>query len=374
MPKIIAKTSLIEQVKNLIKEEIASGILQPGQRIESIRSLLKKYKVSHITAATALKQLKEEGWINSKVGSGSFVSETPPVSSFKPGKAIANSANVIYFVIMGGRSLEGYHSQVLEYLQELVGEHNLQLKFISADDSETLKKIASSPTTLGIICQAEMKPFAANVPVVNYGMSPFYFDSCFVQPDNFEGGILSGQILLKNGHEKICYVSNSMIKETRRAGVNYEHMHFRQRYNGLCAALEMIGQDDPNLVRWHVKTPESRQAVTELLEKVKAKDSEAPTVLVVGNKIMASEISMIAIGMGIQIPGDLSIISFIDRGENRDNHISTIDFSRKAMAQQLLSIILRARDSRAAINHNKHLLPMFLSNSSTIKNLNISDI
>ena len=49
MPKIIAKTSLIEQVKNLIKEEIASGILQPGQRIESIRSLLKKYKVSHIT-------------------------------------------------------------------------------------------------------------------------------------------------------------------------------------------------------------------------------------------------------------------------------------------------------------------------------------
>ena len=275
---------------------------------------------------------------------------------------------------MGGRSLEGYHSQVLEYLQELVGEHNLQLKFISADDSETLKKIASSPTTLGIICQAEMKPFVANVPVVNYGMSPFYFDSCFVQPDNFEGGILSGKILLENGHNKVYYVSNSIIEETRRAGVSYEHMHFRQRYNGLCAAYEMAGQACPELVRWHIKNSESRQKVTELLEQVRSKTSEAPTVLVVGNKAMASEISMVAIGMGIRIPDDLSIVSFIDRAEKWDDHISTIDFSRKAMAQQLLSIILRARDSRAAINHNKHLLPMFLSNSSTIKNLNESDI
>ena len=89
---------------------------------------------------------------------------------------------------------------------------------------------------------------------------------------------------------------------------------------------------------------------------------------------MASEISMVAIGMGIQIPDDLSIISFIDRAEGREDHIANIDFSRKAMAQQILTIILNARESRSAINNNKHLLPMYLSNSGTIKNLNQNNI
>jgi len=366
MSKVLTKISLIEQVKNLLKEEISSGALQPGQRIESIRSLLKKYKVSHITAATALKQLKEEGWINSKVGSGSFVSAAPPVFSFKPGNAIVSAGNIIYFIIMGGRSLEGYHSKVLEYLQELVAEHNLQLKFASADDSITLAKITASPMTLGIIYQADMKPFASNVPAVSYGMSPSFFDSCFVQPDNFQGGILSGTLLLKNGHSKIYYVSSNLPEVTK-------YTHFSQRYNGLCAAFEMAELAHPDLVRWHIKNPESRQKVTELLEQVRAKAPEAPTALVIGNKAMASEIYMVAIGMGIRIPEDLSIVSFIDRAEHREDHISNIDFSRKAMAQQLFAIILSARDSRFAINNNKHLLPMFLSNSDTIKNLNQGD-
>lgn len=365
MAKTLTKTSLIEQVKNLIKEEIAGGTLKPGQRIESIRSLLKKYKVSHITAATALKQLKEEGWINSKVGSGSFVSASPPVSSFRPGKAIVNNANIVYFVIMGGRTLEGYHSKVLQNLQELITVYNLELKFVSPDTSEDLAKISTLPTSLGIICPAEMKPFNSTIPVVDYGMSPYYFDSCFVQPNNFEGGILSGKLLLENGHSNIYYVSNSSIEDDKHS----RYMHFRQRYNGLCAACEIGGLPRPELVRWHIKNGESRQQVTELLEKVKTKSPDAPTALVVGNNAMASEIYMVAIGMGIRIPDDLSLISFIDRDENRDDHISTIDFSRKAMAHQLLTVILSARVSSDAINHNKHLLPMFLANSDTIKNI-----
>jgi len=236
------------------------------------------------------------------------------------------------------------------------------LKFISADDCETLAKITISPTTLGIIYQPSMKPVASNVPAVSYGMSPSSPDSCFVQPDNFQGGILSGTLLLENGHSRIYYVSvNSLggIKE----------MHFRQRYNGLCAAFETAELPPPGIIYWHIRSQESRQEVTQLLKKVKAKAPEAPTALVIGNKAMASEIYMVAIGMGIRIPEDLSIISFIDRSRNREDHILTIDFSRKAMAQQLITIILSSRDSGSPINNNKYLLPMFLSDSGTIRNL-----
>lgn len=368
MTKSILKTSLIQQVKNQLKEEIITGAVKPGQRIESIRSITQKYKVSHITAAKALKELSKEGWIDSKVGSGSFVSLTLPINNIPKQNASTSSKDTIYYALMNQYDFDGYHSEILSYLQKLSEEYGLNFKLIPAEDTQALSKIATFPRTMGIICRAEMPYFEAEMPVVYYGMSQTHINSNFVQPDNFEGGIVAGKTLLENGHKNICYVSNYKIED----GIpheNLEYMHFRQRYNGLCAIFEMYNYSTPQRVCWHVKDQDSRYNVSKLLEKVKNKDSQAPTALVIGNKKMASEILMVAIGMGIDVPNDLSIVSFVDRGLDHDSHISTIDFSREKMAEQIFSTIFCATKYKCAINHNKHLIPMFMSNQSTLNKL-----
>lgn len=364
MEEALTKISLSEQVKNLLKEKISNGSLKPGQRIEPVRSLLKKYKVSHNTAAAALKELQQEGWITSKVGRGSFVSNTPPLIN-KTGATPKNTANVIYFIISNSNehSLNSSYAQILNYLQKSVAKHDLLLKIVSGGNSESLAEIAASPEKLGIIYSTDNFPLSVNVPVVSYGMSYYSTGRCFVQPDNFQGGKLSGEILLKYGHRNICYVTVNTNGPDRE-------IHFKQRYNGLCMTFENAGFPYPESISWHSRAPESRREVTELLKRIKAKAPNAPTALVIGNMNMASEIYMIAIGMGIHIPEDLSIISFIKREESSDDHISFIDFSHKDMAQQMISLILCSRNLGIQLQEVRHLLPMFLCNDDSIKKLN----
>jgi GntR family transcriptional regulator, arabinose operon transcriptional repressor len=360
MDKMSKKISLIEKVKGHIKDDIVNGVFLPGQRIETIRALLKKYEVSHTTMAMAIKQLQEEGWIDSKVGHGTYVCAEPPILTHN---ADSQSRNIIYFVILSRKGLSGYHVQVLKSLQQLVAELNIQLKIVSAEDADALAQVTSDSKILGIIYNADVKHINTNVPAVSYGMCSLFSDSCFVQPDNYQGGVLCGDILLKHGHKNICYVS---LENRKRSLVQIQ---FHQRYNGLCAAYELADYASPDTVYWHIKTAESRREVTTLLKRIKAREPGVPTALVAGNKFMALEIYMVAIGMGIKIPEDLSLISFIDRSENRDAYISNIDFSREAMARQVLSLILDAKNSHTALDNNKHLLQMFISHLDTVKDL-----
>jgi GntR family transcriptional regulator/MocR family aminotransferase len=56
------------------RDAILEGRLRPGQRLPSTRSLARDLQVSRIPVVTAFEQLLAEGYIESRVGSGSFVS------------------------------------------------------------------------------------------------------------------------------------------------------------------------------------------------------------------------------------------------------------------------------------------------------------
>jgi DNA-binding LacI/PurR family transcriptional regulator len=62
-----------KQLKDLYKKKIISQKYAPGERIDSIRKIMIKHKVSRETAKLVLKQLIDEGLIISKQGKGSFV-------------------------------------------------------------------------------------------------------------------------------------------------------------------------------------------------------------------------------------------------------------------------------------------------------------
>ena len=67
---------LYEQIENSIKNEILNGNLKPGEMLPSIRMLAKDLKVSIITTKRAYEELEKEGFIETVVGKGTFVSGT----------------------------------------------------------------------------------------------------------------------------------------------------------------------------------------------------------------------------------------------------------------------------------------------------------
>lgn len=69
-----ANKPIYEQITSQIKAMIMSGELQAGEAIPSMRSLAKSIHVSVITVQKAYEDLQREGFIETTVGRGSFVS------------------------------------------------------------------------------------------------------------------------------------------------------------------------------------------------------------------------------------------------------------------------------------------------------------
>lgn len=65
---------IYEQITSQIKAMVMSGELQTGDLIPSMRSLAKSLHVSVITVQKAYEDLQRDGFIETTVGRGSFVS------------------------------------------------------------------------------------------------------------------------------------------------------------------------------------------------------------------------------------------------------------------------------------------------------------
>ncbi|MFV0517076.1 MAG: GntR family transcriptional regulator [Aminipila sp.] len=63
------------EVMRTIKQEIVSGILEPSQKLDSIKVLSEKYNVNPNTVHRALACLEEEGLLRSRRTAGKFVTD-----------------------------------------------------------------------------------------------------------------------------------------------------------------------------------------------------------------------------------------------------------------------------------------------------------
>lgn len=105
MPKIIdeiplvalkldysCKVPLYKQLYDLLRNAILEGKINPGKRLPGTRSLAAELNISRNTVAIAFEQLRIEGYITGKTGSGSFVNELPDK---KPIQNALSKENVI---------------------------------------------------------------------------------------------------------------------------------------------------------------------------------------------------------------------------------------------------------------------------------------
>lgn len=70
-------TPLYEQIKTILREQIAMGVLAPGTALPTENELCKTYQVSRITVVKALSDLTHDGLIHRVQGKGSIVNPTP---------------------------------------------------------------------------------------------------------------------------------------------------------------------------------------------------------------------------------------------------------------------------------------------------------
>jgi GntR family transcriptional regulator len=66
------------QIVNQMHAQIASGILQPGDQLPTVRALAEELRVNFNTVARAYRILDEERIISTQQGRGTYITEIPP--------------------------------------------------------------------------------------------------------------------------------------------------------------------------------------------------------------------------------------------------------------------------------------------------------
>src|SRR5918912_1751163 len=72
-----ARTSITQQIVDLIVAAIDDGRLAPGAKLPTTRELAEAAGVNHLTAARAYRRLAELGYVTATVGRGTFVRTHP---------------------------------------------------------------------------------------------------------------------------------------------------------------------------------------------------------------------------------------------------------------------------------------------------------
>jgi GntR family transcriptional regulator/MocR family aminotransferase len=71
-------TPLHRQIYDRLRVAILQGMLRPGQRVPPTRTLALELSVSRLPVLAAYEQLLHEGYLQARVGSGTFVSAALP--------------------------------------------------------------------------------------------------------------------------------------------------------------------------------------------------------------------------------------------------------------------------------------------------------
>mgnify|MGYP003444479607 CR=1 FL=1 len=66
------------QIVNQVHAQIASGNLQPGDQLPTVRALAEELRVNFNTVARAYRLLDEERIISTQQGRGTYITEIPP--------------------------------------------------------------------------------------------------------------------------------------------------------------------------------------------------------------------------------------------------------------------------------------------------------
>lgn len=208
---------------------IVSGVLPPGHRLPTEKSIEAEFGVSRITAVRALSELMEEGLIERVQGSGSYVRErrTTSDSDLKVVSLVSPIRN------------EGREIELIKGIEERLQEDGYLLTVSNTrEDRDTERRIVDGVRSkvngliiypVSSIDNLDLFQGLMNQhhPIVYVDRYPINLPCTYVSCDNFDGGYKIGKAFLERGHSRIALIYHDIVGLTSD----------RDRFNGFMKAM-----------------------------------------------------------------------------------------------------------------------------------------
>lgn len=231
--------------------------------------------------------------------------ELPNFIAKRSGAQQASGNRCVLLLLSKKNSL--FQNQVKEKLEEVLeGKGYLPVSLaydLDGDRLAAIRSLAGSLSLCGLIAFPDREGVLSKaffkglqLPVVLIGNPVDQFAADTLLPDTFEGGYRAVWHLIKNGHEKIAYLSES---EERGA----------HRFEGYRKALEDAHIPVENSLVWTGLHTE--ELVSRAMGQLAAAEP-APTALVIADSLPLVPAIQYAVAHNIAVPRDLSIVSLND--------------------------------------------------------------
>ena len=291
-----------------LRNNIKAGKYSETGLLPTEFEISEKFQCSRQTVRKALEQLVNEGLIEKRQGSGSYIKETPANTAGCPMRNIAVITTYISDYIF---------PSILREIETVFSENNCTpLLFATQNQISSERKILQNllllPQLDGILVEGTKtclpnpnldlyrQLLASGIPLVfmngRYEDLP---DAVSVLDDNYNGGRMLTEYLYSKGHRRIGGIFKS------------DDMQGLQRYAGYVNALRDLGLalEDQSVYWYNTEEKQeflkSSQVAPAMLRAVKN-----CTALVCYNDEVASRLMNSLLKHGVRIPQDVAIVSF----------------------------------------------------------------
>jgi len=331
------KISKYQEVADWLRENIYKGNFKVGEKLVSEPGLCKKFDISRHTARSAITLLEQEGLVVRRQGSGTYVNQFISNGGRKKiGLLLTYPDDYIFPSIVSGATeifSEKDHRMFLSLTQNKVeDERNQLLSFLSDDiDGLIVEAVKSALPSINLDIYREFA--ARSIPIIFINTYHNRLDCNYIINDDVEGGRLAARHLIEKGHKKI----GGIFKHDDAQG-NY-------RYKGFAKELyEQNLKVHEDYITWFsTETQEDLFSPDQF--KLLSNRLAGASGVVCYNDQVAVKLVQAFTQAGLNIPEDLSVVSFDDSSLSRMNSIPLTSVTHpgtemgRLAAESLLEII-----------------------------------
>ncbi len=347
MEQLIDKTSGIpvyQQLKERLEDAISHGRLCPGKRIPSENELSRQYGIHRHTVRNSLRQLAEEGLLQSVPGSGWFV-RPPDVKALRVG--VINFAYPQSTSVFGNERRQSFLDGAAQAGCELQDVALEDLGQVSGHDLDALV----FADTLPDIKAHQRLLEKLEIPIIISNRQIFGSDLPYVAIDQYYGTRNLVAKLTDAGHNRIgCIASDLPLR------------YVSQRFRGYCDALTEAGIEFDEALCCRV------QDSTDFRELVRGLFKRNPdmTALFVGGEVFHAQTFEVLKELKLQIPEEVSLVLY-DRPDREYSYVTYLQQPWDKLGMHLFKMVRRICDGEKV---NSEIINTEIINGKSIKKIN----
>ncbi len=295
------------QLADFLRSEAMKILEGGGDRMPTEMEISSRYSVSRQTVRNALHMLEEEGLIERRQGSGSYIKPQKNADDLRQIALVTTFIDDYIFptILHDAQSIfakNGYSTLVYATENSVGRERDVLTELLGKNISAILIEGSRSalPTpNAGLFASFRRK----GIPVVFlHGMYSNLPDFPCVLDDNFSGGFQAAQYLIDKGHSRIAGIFKS------------DDAQGPARYHGVISAMTAAGiRIHDSAFCWY--DTEDRKAIVsgkgvERLERFIDSRLRSCSAVICYNDEIAYTLTRLMLEKGIRIPEDIAVVSF----------------------------------------------------------------